>query len=517
MVLGWASALALLLTTSFAALGSIFILAAIQRRDHDQDGRLFTDAEGGTRFLFDGETLVDATPCARALLAHGVGPSPWSALMSVAAHSFPGIEAELARLDTLGTLTRVSDDPDSPPVALTADLRGGLTRIEISGASGRRGGMPVDLLALQAQQQETRVLRDAVNLAPVLIWRESADGQVVWANRPYLLAAAARLEPGHDLTWPLPVLFGEGTQAEPGRYRLDDPQGTPQWFDAQRVENREGQLGFATPADALVTSETTRRDYTRTLSKTFAHLPIGLAIFDRQNLLVNFNPALVDLCRLPTDLLLSRPTLFSVLDAMRDRNMIPEPKDYRHWQQMLSGSNRTPTTDPYEEIWTLPSGETYRLTGRPYAEGGLALMFEDISGETSRARRYRAEIELGQAVIDAMDEGVAVFAATGDLIMTNRRYGDLWGEHASDRLEPATFAELRAAWKDAGQSVAFWEAAERFVHLPEECPSLSGDVACDDGRGMRCTLTRLPGRMTLVRFGAATTGPDGVIARRPHL
>ena len=507
MVLGWAPALALLLTTSLSALGSIFILAAVQRREHEMDGRIFAEADGGTRYLFDGDTLLDATPSARALLAHGVGGTAWSALLSIMARSFPDIEARLSNLETLGTLTLVSDDPAQPSVTLTAELRGGLTRIELSRLSGKGDGSTVDLLTLHAQQQEARVLRDAVNFAPVLIWREAADGRVIWANRPYLLAAAERLEPGSDLAWPLPALFGESTATPeaPGRHRLCDAQGAPLWFDVTRAANPDGQLGFATAADALVISEATRRDYTRTLSKTFAHLPIGLAIFDRQNLLVNFNPALVDLCRLPTELLLSRPTLFSVLDAMRDRNMIPEPKDYRQWQQVLSGTERAASTAPYEEIWTLPSGETYRLTGRSYAEGGLALMFEDISSETSRARRYRAEIELGQAVIDALDDSIAVFAATGDLIMTNRRYADLMGDHPTDRLEPATFAAQRDAWALPGQDTGFWDAAEQFVHLPDEAPLLSHEVVLANGTQMRCSLSRLPGRMTLVRF----CGPAG--------
>ena len=216
MVLGWAPALALLLTTSLSALGSIFILAAVQRREHEMDGRIFAEADGGTRYLFDGDTLLDATPSARALLAHGVGGTAWSALLSIMARSFPDIEARLSNLETLGTLTLVSDDPAQPSVTLTAELRGGLTRIELSRLSGKGDGSTVDLLTLHAQQQEARVLRDAVNFAPVLIWREAADGRVIWANRPYLLAAAERLEPGSDLAWPLPALFGESTATPQG-------------------------------------------------------------------------------------------------------------------------------------------------------------------------------------------------------------------------------------------------------------------------------------------------------------
>jgi len=49
-----------------------------------------------------------------------------------------------------------------------------------------------------------------------------------------------------------------------------------------------------------------------------------------------FNPALLDLTGLPAEFLAMRPSLLSVLDAMHDRNMIPEPKDYRSWRRQRS-------------------------------------------------------------------------------------------------------------------------------------------------------------------------------------
>ncbi len=89
--------------------------------------------------------------------------------------------------------------------------------------------------------------------------------------------------------------------------------------------------------------------------------------------------------------------------------------------------------------------------------------------------------------------------------MTNRRYADLMGDHPTDRLEPATFAAQRDAWALPGQDTGFWDAAEQFVHLPDEAPLLSHEVVLANGAQMRCTLSRLPGRMTLVRF----CGPAG--------
>ena len=69
-----------------------------------------------------------------------------------------------------------------------------------------------------------------------------------------------------------------------------------------------------------------QRDFVQTLTKTFAQLSVGLAIFDADRRPVLFNPALGDLSLLPADFLIARPTLFSFLDRLRDNRMIPEPK-----------------------------------------------------------------------------------------------------------------------------------------------------------------------------------------------
>ena len=58
MDLGWVSAFALFLTAALVALGSIFVLAALQGDLYRPADRIFADLAGGTSFLFDGETLV---------------------------------------------------------------------------------------------------------------------------------------------------------------------------------------------------------------------------------------------------------------------------------------------------------------------------------------------------------------------------------------------------------------------------------------------------------------------------
>ena len=222
------------------------------------------------------------------------------------------------------------------------------------------------------------------------------------------------------------------------------------------VGEGEQRLIFALPADAAVQAETALRDFMQTLTKTFAHLHVGLAIFDQQRQLQLFNPALLDLTGLPVDFLSMRPSLLSVLDAMRDRNMIPEPKDYRGWRRQLVELEKAAASGLYEETWSLPGGQTYRVIGRPHPNGAIALMFEDISGEMLRTRRYRADLELGQSVIDQMDEAIAVFSEGGQLVMSNACLYPYLGRRSvghAGRCQPAVAVRPVAAAKRAQPGV----------------------------------------------------------------
>ena len=514
MMLEWVPTLVLIVTCGLIALGSLFVLAALQTETARNAGAIFVDRAGGTHFLFDGDHLLDATPSARALLGQiGQDGQAWRRLLAYITPRFPEFEGKLSDLPDDGRLTLTETLPDGSLLSVEAEMRGGLTRIVLHESDTGSGGQ--DVLTQKAMQQELTTLRRTLAQTPLLIWRENTAHEVVWANASYLNEAAARLEPGRDLTWPQPRLFE--TRAIPASLGQTSPQhgqamrlslgatdgGEARWYDLTLEDMGDERLFFATPCDTAVKAETALRDFTQTLTKTFAHLPIGLAIFDRQRQLALFNPALLDLCNLPPDFLSARPTLFAFLDAMRDRNMIPEPKDYRTWRKQMTALEKEASAGLFEETWSLPSGQTYRLVGRPHPNGALALMFEDISTEINRIRRYRADLELGQSVLDAMDQAVAVFSSGGALLMTNARYADLWGHDPAATVGQGTLAQICTWWRDRSAPTTFWSEVEVFCEDSSNCDTLIGEVRLLDGRLIGCQLRGLPGKATLVKFDLA--------------
>ena len=197
------------------------------------------------------------------------------------------------------------------------------------------------------------LLRGALDQTPMLVWRLDDEDRVTWANAAYLRRAEARSD--EALGWPLPRLLdaprpvpGAGTATR--RAGLED-QGAVSWYDCHSHRMGDEVMMFALPADAAVRAERSLRDFVQTLTKTFADLPIGLAIFDQGRNLQLFNPALIDLTNLPTGFLTARPSLFDFLDQLREQRMVPEPKDYRSWRQHMANLESAAATGHPVEVW----------------------------------------------------------------------------------------------------------------------------------------------------------------------
>ncbi|WP_461308337.1 PAS-domain containing protein, partial [Albidovulum sp.] len=455
-----------------------------------------------TIFLFDGTELVDATGPARRLL-DGIEPhgNEWERLRGFLCARLPGIGD---RLDSLAQSGRFETGPRDG-LSVLAETVGSMTRITLTDAQAEGQGVIVDALSQRAQEEEIRALREMLALAPEPIWRSDGEGRIAWANRAYLdLAARRRGVPPDELTWPLPELFAPipaGAAARDRRQEVETgPDGKAAWFELHSVPAGPGAVNYAHSADAVVKAERALGDFVQTLTKTFAQLPLGLAIFDRDRLLALFNPSLVDLTRLEAEFLSSRPTLFAFLDRLRERHIIPEPKNYREWRQEMATLERAATEGHYEETWTLPTGQTYRVTGRPHPNGAIAFLFEDITSEVSLTRHFRSEIELGQAVVDTLEEAIAVFSPAGELLFSNRAYDRLWRVETNTTLGTVTVTDATRHWASMTRPTPVWGDVRDFVGEIGERAEWTAEVMLDSGQWLHCRFLPLPGGRTMIGF-----------------
>lgn len=465
---------------------------------------ILAQSPSGPVFLFDETRLIDCSPAGRALLSQGLPlGDDWACLMAFLKPRFPKIEQNLTKIAELGSFSDVSHMQNGLATLLEASHSGGLTKITLSDPDMPNGPSVATVIAHRAAVEEMSLLRETVSIAPILAWRENADGHVIWANTLYLSWVAERLQMNTQLSWPLPRLFDRSATvqtADRQRQAIIIQGKAAAWFDVQTEVSDSDLLCFAIPADRAVAAETSLQEFMQTLSKTFAQLPIGLAIFDKDRKLQMFNPALLDLTNLPPDFLSMRPSLLSVLDAMRERNLLPEPKDYQGWRRQILDMEKAASSGLFQENWALADGQTFRVTGRPHPNGALALMIEDISTEMQRTRRYRSDLELGHSVIDQMAEAIVVFGQTGQLMWSNTAYSQLWGHDPNATLGEASIRNLGAHWKSLSAPSKIWTEIDEFVQTIGDRHPWTGELRLSDGRLIRCRIAPVAGGATMIAF-----------------
>lgn len=466
-------------------------------------------------FLFRDRQLVDATDPARTLLDHAGGPdTDWPRLMAWIAARFPDAAQQLSELGSRLQIDLTGNEGmGSATLRLQAeDLGDGLVRIMVNDPQAEHAGILVDSLSQQAMEEELDLLRRALDQTPMLVWRKDAESRITWANAAYLRRAEA-MEDG-DLPWPLPRLLDDpkpvpraGTKTR--RASLDD-HGAEAWFDCHSHKMGEHTMMFALPADAAVRAERSLREFVQTLTKTFADLPIGLAIFDRQRRLQLFNPALIDLTGLPTGFLTARPTLSDFLDQLREHRMVPEPKDYRSWRQQMSNLESAAATGHHVEEWSLPNGRTYRVTGRPHPDGAVAFLFDDITSEITLTRQFRSDLLMGSAVLDRLDDALVVFEPSGKIALTNQAYREMWPSPAS------TLTAALAEWKSQGQTGPGFAALEARLQGQPDARD-AGAILDAQGHLIGWSVSFLGGTNQLLSFkkNAALHGPARPERDRP--
>lgn len=490
-------------TSICSAVIALMIMAYLRPRPVAPWGMAHAAAKS-TVFLFDDTKLVDASDNARALFENGCDRlTDWQRLVSLLEARFPEFERAMATLPDTGSVKLQATGDAS---VIEAEWLRGVTRIELLDRERGTSDPDLDQHNLATISDELRALRGVVNEAPLLIWKEDVDGGVRWANAAYLEIADRFVAEDEPMGWPLPQLFEKlgdavGSIEDPLRLCLTLPgDDDPIWFDCVVETHGEERIFFGFAADRLVQAEASLREFVQTLTKTFAHLPTGLAVFDKERRLALFNPALTDLSGLEPLFLSARPSLFEFLDKLRERQRMPEPKDYKSWRKQISEMESAASSGTHQEFWTLPSGQTYRITGRPHPDGAVAFLFEDITSEVSLTRQFRSDLELWQSVVDSLDEAVAVFSRAGVLELSNAAYAELWDCAAADTLGQMTVIDATRNWQTMCEPTPIWGDFRDFVDLSGERTDWTALVRRKDGRLISCRFVPLAGHATLAAF-----------------
>ena len=330
-----------------------------------------------------------------------------------------------------------------------------------------------------------------------LIWIEVKD-QTVWQNdqsKRFMgeLAAGAS---GLDC-----FRFDSGrfVAGKSGRAQIS-VLGKDRYYDVMTKQVDVLSIYYAKDAESTIQAERELQRFMQTLTDTFAHLPVGLAIFNYQRELALFNPALAEQFRLSPEWLARRPTLRLFLDRLRNDGMLPEPKNFKSWRAQIEFLERTAESGGYQEDWHLPTGQVFRVNARPHPRNSVAFLFEDISNTVAVEREYRAELGNMHNALDALGVAVAIFDSTGQMTFANHAFAEMWDFDAAGRLAPVDAMEITRLWQSRCDPTPVWGDFRDFAVEFGDRSEWSATVKLKDGPFLNASFVPLSGGQILCEF-----------------
>ncbi len=448
-----------------------------------------TVANNRIAFLFHDGVLSDSDSPIAATIHN------WEDLRSWLAFRFKDLPETLPDVTDSKTVTYTSTNPDAPATLEIAPLESA-TRVLLTELSQPDPGTRHEALRLSTMQAHQEA---ALVGAPYAICKTDAEGNFLWQNHA---CRAIHDDIKEDVKTLIGHFPGPG-ESQKTRVRITrKDQADPDWYEVHSIESDGEFMHYAIDITRVVQAEAAQRQFVQTLTKTFANLTIGLAMFDRKQQLVLFNPALMDLTSLPAEFLSARPSLMSFFDNLRDRHVMPEPKSYADWRAQITQVIKTASDGLYQETWTLPTGVTYRVTGRPHPDGAVAFLFEDITAEISLTRRFRAQLDVRQSVLDALDEAVVVIGPKNVVMFCNEASTRLLHIDPDISFADMSTRGLIEACNTAFPNSTFWQGICQHITDKTLDPAPGGTVTSRAGDKMMCRVLPVTGGAAMLCISA---------------
>lgn len=373
-----------------------------------------------------------------------------------------------------------------------------LTALLVLAALGLILGRSAKPFVIWLNSKRSQPAGDILDSVPTLLWNE-VDDKVTWANSAF---RETEKHFGKSLSLAsFNVTAPPENDGKQCRASLTVPGSDKAlYFDIFKQVQKKGVLYSASSAKAIVEAEEDRARFVQTLSDTFAHLPIGMAVFDKERDLSLFNPALSELLDLSALWLANKPSLREFLDRLHDKGALPEPRNFKSWRDQIVEMEKSAKSGTYFDDWHMPNDKVFRVTGRPHPKGAVAFIFEDITRSVSTEREYRIEIERLYATLDQTESGIIIFDGAGTMSFANRAFDALWRTELSEALISPSVVEVAEIWNERSEPTPVLGEIKDFIMCMGERANWTGDFKLKCGLRLAVRINSLLGSYSMIEF-----------------
>ena len=202
-----------------------------------------------------------------------------------------------------------------------------------------------------------------------------------------------------------------------------------------------------------------------------------------------------------------RPSHGEWLDHMRERGQIPAQPDHSRWKSEELGLYTEWPAEMPPALWHLQDGRTLRLVRMRDPQGGIALMFSDMTDRIDLQGRLGTLINVHRATLDKLSEGIAVFGTDGRLKIHNNAFARMWNLAEEDLKETPRFSSLIDLCLPLYHDRQFWDdlKARATDSNPEVRRQVEGEIRRSDDKMLTWLSKPLPDGATLVAWDDVTS------------
>lgn len=498
------------------AAGGLFYARMRERRQAEEAQRRSRELSDGIVLRADGDRIVDVSEGASRIPGAEPGASLADVIGGFLSNRSDEARGALSELVSLGRPVRMMvTDADDTAFELIGTPRGGEIRVVLRDASlmsaeieKAESRIAERERALATGWYERRTMTSLLASGSAIAWQRAPEGKVLWSEgRVSSSDGSVSAEQAVSLirAWPADQR-SDRPDVDRGRIELLPPGAIePLPLHVIEVRSPDGtRTGFATDASQAASAERTLSRFVQTMTETFAHLTVGLAIFDRNQRLALFNPALAQLLGLDPAWLANRPGLRELIDTLRTSRRIPETGDFHAWRDRMLALFRNTERAEYDETWHLADGSSMKVLARPHPHGALAFIFDDVSERVRLERSYRESIDLRRATLNRLGEAIAVFGTDGRLQFVNDAFHEIWG------TDPASFGtethvrDIMQLCRGLTVETEVWQRIVSFITSDDTRRGWTARVTLGSNRLLSARVALLPGGATMIVFADIT-------------